>query len=134
MVDGSQPVSELLPLWSVTVTLAGQDTDVAALRTGLDQLLAASPFISSVRYSGARVELRYWDEARDADDAAAMALRLWPDHRPTTGLPDWSVVGVEVVDRATVEHRAAQRGRVRRAARRPRESRTLDLIGDIAPW
>lgn len=134
MVDGSRPVGELLPLWSVTLTVAGQDTDVDVLRAGLDQLLAASPFISSVRYSSTRVELRYWDEARDADDAAAMALRLWPDHRPATGLPDWSVSGVEVVDRATVEHRAAQRSRVRRATRRPREQRTLDLIGDIAPW
>jgi len=134
VVDGPQSGAGPLPLWSVTVTVAGPGTDVDALRAGLDQLLAASPFISSVRYCGSRVELRYWDEARDADDAAAMALRLWTDHRPVTCLPEWPVVGVEVVDRATVEHRAAQRSRVRRPQRRPREVRALDLIGDIAPW
>ncbi|WP_432540929.1 hypothetical protein [Kineococcus sp. SYSU DK002] len=121
-------------LWSVTLTVAGQACEVTEVRAGLDRLLAERPFLSSVRYSATRAELRYWDEARDVDDAAAMALRLWPEHRGSARLPDWSVVGVEVVDRDTVEHRAqAQAGA---AHRRPgaRRARTLDLIGDIAPW
>jgi hypothetical protein len=127
-----------LPLWSVTLTVAGIETDLDTLRTALDRLLAEHPFLSSVRYSSTRVELRYWDEARDVDDAAAMALRLWPEHRVSAGLPCWSVVGIEVVDRATVEHRVDQQ-----AGRRlgvgsggvpARRVRTLDLIGDIAPW
>lgn len=128
-----------LPLWSVTLTVAGVETDLGPLRTALDRLLAEHPFLSSVRYSTTRAELRYWDEARDVDDAAAMALRLWPEHRASAGLPAWSVVGVEVVDRATVLHRVDQQ------AARPRpgsgggglpagRTRTLDLIGDIAPW
>ena len=121
-------VAAPLPLWSVTLTLAG---DAA----GLDRLLAQSPFLSSVRYSGHRAELRYWDEAEGADDAAAMALRLWPEHRETAGLPDWCVVGVEVVDRSTVEHRAAQRARGGwRPARRARGARVLEHLGDIAPF
>ncbi|NIZ93108.1 hypothetical protein F1544_19165 [Kineosporiaceae bacterium B12] len=124
-----------LPLWSVTLTLAGDPADVAEVRAGLDRLLAQSPFLSTVRYSDHRAELRYWDEAEGADDAAAMALRLWPEHRETAGLPDWCVVGVEVVDRDTVEHRAAQRARGPwRPARRSRGAQALDLIGDIAPW
>ncbi|PRY17197.1 hypothetical protein [Kineococcus rhizosphaerae] len=125
--------SESLPLWSVTLTVAGEAVDVCEVRAALDRLLAQHPFLSSVRYSATRAELRYWDEARDVDDAAAMALRLWPEHRVSAGLPAWSVAGLEVVDRATVEHRAQATGRHRRglSARRPR---TLDLIGDIAPW
>jgi hypothetical protein len=128
-----------LPLWSVTLTVAGVDTDLEHLRAALDRLLAERPFLSSVRYSTTRVELRYWDEARDVDDAAAMALRLWPEHRVSAGLPPWSVVGVEVVDRATVEHRVDQQAQRHRhgaggGGAPARRTRTLDLIGDIAPW
>ena len=129
------PVAVPLPLWSVTLTLAGDEADVAEVRAGLDALLSQSPFLSTVRYSCRRAELRYWDEAEGADDAAAMALRLWPEHRESAGLPDWCVVGVEVVDRDTVEHRAVQRARGSwRPARRTRGAQALDLIGDIAPW
>ncbi len=64
-----------------------------------------------------------------------MALRLWPEHRVSAGLPDWSVVGIEVVDRATVEHRAEAQAASRHPRGVPvRRARTLDLIGDIAPW
>lgn len=121
-------------LWSVTLTVAGQECEVTEVRAALDRLLAERPFLSSVRYSSTRAELRYWDEARDVDDAAAMALRLWPEHRVSARLPDWSVAGVEVVDRETVEHRVEARAGA--AQRRPggRRARTLDLIGDIAPW
>ncbi|MEZ0492033.1 hypothetical protein AB2L28_07260 [Kineococcus sp. TBRC 1896] len=128
-------MGEPLPLWSVTLTVAGHATDVTEVRSALDRLLAEHPFLSSVRYSATRAELRYWDEARDVDDAAAMALRLWPEHRVSAGLPDWSVVGVEVVDRATVEHRAEAQAAARPRRGAPgRRARTLDLIGDIAPW
>ncbi|WP_432520324.1 hypothetical protein [Kineococcus sp. SYSU DK006] len=132
-------VEPSLPLWSVTLTVAGEAVEVEELRAALDRLLDEHPFLSSVRYSATRVELRYWDEARDVDDAAAMALRLWPEHRSRTGLPPWSVVGVEVVDRTTVEHRVAQQSAQQGARRRPHagarpRTRSLDLIGDIAPW
>ncbi|GMA85704.1 hypothetical protein GCM10025868_09540 [Angustibacter aerolatus] len=53
--------------------------------------------------------LRYWDEAEDVDDAAALALRLWGDHRAACGLPSWRVVGLEVLDRDTVHARGAGR-------------------------
>nr|WP_218885462.1 hypothetical protein [Kineococcus aurantiacus] len=121
-------------MWSVTLTVAGEAADVAEVRAALDRLLVQHPFLSSVRYSATRAELRYWDEARDVDDAAAMALRLWPEHRVSAGLPDWSVAGIEVVDRGTVEHRARARGAAAHRVQPGRRSRTLDLIGDIAPW
>lgn len=92
-------------LWHVTVTFAGVPVDPAALRSGLEQLAHERPFLVSARYAADRVEIRYWDEADDVDDAAALALRLWADHRESSGLPDWRAVGLEVLDRGTVHER-----------------------------
>jgi hypothetical protein len=94
-----------LPLWHVTVTYAGSAVDPVALRSGLQRLTEQSPFLASARYADDRVELRYWDEAEDIDDAAAMALRVWNEHRDAIGLPDWHVVGLEVLDRETLRSR-----------------------------
>ncbi|GAB7191398.1 hypothetical protein NUM3379_21050 [Kineococcus sp. NUM-3379] len=123
-------------LWSVTLTLAGEPVDVAGLRASLERLLAERPFLSTVRYSPERAELRYWDEAESLEDAAAMALRLWGEHRPSAGLPDWRLVGMEVVDRGTLEHRLTQvvgdPGRSRRRA--DGQAQPLSPVGDIAAW
>ena len=43
-----------------------------------------------------------------AKDAAAMALRLWGEHRVTAQLPPWEIVGLEVVDRPTYHKRIAE--------------------------
>jgi hypothetical protein len=94
-----------VPLWHVTLTLSGDPVPVAELCAGLEQLVEERPFMLAVRYSPDRAELRYWDEAEDVDDAAALALRLWGDHRDSCGLPSWRVVGIEVVDRETVHVR-----------------------------
>ncbi len=99
--DTGQP-----PLWHVTVVLAGEPVDVERLRGGLQQLHAEQPFLASTRYGHDRVEIAYWDEAEDVDDAAAMALRIWPEHRVSAGLPDWRVVGLEVLDRDTLRERS----------------------------
>jgi hypothetical protein len=94
-----------LPLWHVTLTLTGDPVPAKELRTALDRLLEERPFMLSVRYSRDRVELRFWDEAENVDDAAAIALRVWGDHRASAGLPCWRVVGLEVLDRDTVHAR-----------------------------
>jgi hypothetical protein len=96
---------ELLPLWRVTLTLAGDDVDEAELKQGLDRLVQERPFMLSVKYSANRTELQYWDEAEDVDDAAALALRLWGDHKTSCQLPSWRVVGIEVIDRDTIQLR-----------------------------
>lgn len=101
---GREPV-----MWHVTVTFSGEPADPVALRTGLERLSQERPFLVSARYAADRVEIRYWDEAEDVDDAAAMALRLWADHRASAGLPDWHAVGLEVLDRGTVHERGERR-------------------------
>ena len=109
MADRDATPDSPLPLWHVTLTVAGEPFEPAALRTGLDRLVVERPFMLSVRYDATRAELRYWDEAEDVDDAAALALRLWGDHRVSCDLPAWRVVGLEVLDRETVRARGAGR-------------------------
>jgi hypothetical protein len=92
-------------LWHVTVSVAGAPTDPAEVRAGLEQLSMDHPFLMSGRYACDHAEVRYWEEADDVHDALAMALRLWGEHRRTAGLPTWTVVGLEVVDRATHRRR-----------------------------
>ena len=107
--NGNVTSGGALPLWHVTLTLAGDPFDPDILRRGLDRLVVERPFMLSVRYDECRAELRYWDEAEDVDDAAALALRLWGDHRASCDLPAWRVVGLEVLDRETVRSRGAGR-------------------------
>jgi hypothetical protein len=94
------------PMWHVTLTVAGQPTAAGEIRDALERLAHERPFLLSARYAADRAELTYWEEAADLDDAAALALRLWGEHRSTAGLPPWRVAGLEVVDRATFQHRA----------------------------
>ncbi|MGL5857328.1 MAG: hypothetical protein ACRC35_02795 [Angustibacter sp.] len=98
-----------MPLWHVTLTVSGEPVSGDALRAGLERLVGERPFMLAVRYALNRAELRYWDEAEDVDDAAAIALRLWGDHRASCDLPPWRVVGIEVIDRDTVHSRGVDR-------------------------
>jgi hypothetical protein len=91
--------------WHVTLTVAGLDVGEPEIRDGLERLSHEHPFLLSGRYGAGRAEVRYWEEAPDAGTVTALALRLWADHRDSSGLPDWDVVGVEVVDRATFHSR-----------------------------
>lgn len=93
-------------MWHVTLTLVGDAVDPSEIRGALERLTHEQPFLLSARYAPDRAELRYWEEARDLEDAAALALRLWGEHRATAELPAWHVAGLEVVDRATFQRRA----------------------------
>jgi hypothetical protein len=93
-------------MWHVTLTVAGEPQPLDIVRAALRRLAEEHPFLMSGRYAGDHVEVRYWEQARDLHDAAAMALRLWGEHRRTAGLPPWEIVGLEVVDRATHRQRA----------------------------
>jgi hypothetical protein len=93
-------------IWHVTLTVSGTPVPLSELRAGLERLHQERPFLLSARYAEDHAEVRYWEEARDVDDAAALALRLWGEHRRTAALPPWKVVGLEVVDRITYQRRA----------------------------
>ena len=99
-------------MWHVTLTVGGEATDEAEVRSALERLALEQPFLSQGRYSGERVELDYWEEADGCEDAAALALRLWGEHRRSAGLPPWRVLGLEVVAREVLVRRGARlRGR-----------------------
>ena len=101
-------VSETPPMWHVTLTVVGERQESSEVREALERLTHERPFLLSARYAADHAELQYWEEARDLEDAAALALRLWGEHRRTAGLPAWRVAGLEVVDRATFQRRAME--------------------------
>lgn len=98
---------ETPPMWHVTLTVTGPAQEPAEVRHSLERLAHERPFLLSARYGADRAELRYWEEARDLEDAAALALRLWGEHRLSASLPPWRVSGLEVVDRATFQRRTS---------------------------
>ncbi|MCQ4208150.1 MULTISPECIES: hypothetical protein [Streptomyces] len=94
-------------LWHITLSVSGAEAPLAEVRRGLEQLAHDHPFLLTSRYAVDHAEIRYWEEARDLHDAAAVALRLWGEHRQTSQLPPWEIVGLEVIDRQTYHHRIA---------------------------
>ena len=94
-------------MWHVVLSLAGSAVAEQELRDALERLAQERPFLLTARYAADRVEVRYWDEAERLEDVAALALRLWGEHRQTAGLPSWEVVGLEVLDRDTYRLRSS---------------------------
>lgn len=92
-------------LWHVTVTVGGEPMETSLVKAALERLSNEQPFLLSGRYGNDRAEVRYWEEAPECADAAALALRLWGEHRGSASLPAWHVLGVEVVDRQVFQHR-----------------------------
>lgn len=95
-------------LWHVTLSVSGAEAPVQEVRRALEQLAHDHPFLLTSRYANDHAEIRYWEEARDLHDAAAVALRLWGEHRSSAGLPPWEIVGLEVIDRETYHQRVAE--------------------------
>jgi hypothetical protein len=100
-----RPVSRL---WHVTLSVAGAAAPRHEVRRALERLAHDHPFLLTGRYACDRAEIRYWEEARDLHDAAAVALRLWGEHRRTARLPPWEIVGLEVIGRETYHQRIAE--------------------------
>lgn len=99
---------EATRLWHVTLSVSGAETPLREVRCALEQLAHDHPFLLTSRYANDHAEIRYWEEARDLHDAAAVALRLWGEHRSTAKLPPWEIVGLEVIDRETYRQRVAE--------------------------
>lgn len=94
-------------LWHVTLSVSGREAPLPEIRQALEQLAHDHPFLLTSRYAHDHAEIRYWEEARDLHDAAAIALRLWGEHRASAKLPPWEIVGLEVIDRETYHQRIA---------------------------
>ncbi|MEU3185645.1 hypothetical protein ABZ707_15790 [Streptomyces sp. NPDC006923] len=95
-------------LWHITLSVSGAEAPLTEVRRGLEQLAHDHPFLLTSRYANDHAEIRYWEEARDLHDAAAVALRLWGEHRSSAKLPPWEIVGLEVIDRETYHQRIAE--------------------------
>ncbi|MEV7191124.1 hypothetical protein AB0N81_04840 [Streptomyces sp. NPDC093510] len=95
-------------LWHVTLSVSGVEAPLDDVRRGLEQLAHDHPFLLTSRYAPDHAEIRYWEEARDLHDAAAVALRLWGEHRMSAQLPPWEIVGLEVIGRDTYHQRIAE--------------------------
>lgn len=95
-------------LWHITLSVSGAESPLKEVRRALEQLAHDHPFLLTSRYANDHAEIRYWEEARDLHDAAAVALRLWGEHRATAKLPPWEIVGLEVIDRETYHQRLAE--------------------------
>ncbi|MFD4571163.1 hypothetical protein ACFWNK_08215 [Streptomyces sp. NPDC058417] len=106
-VERTRP-EDLPRLWHVTLSVSGDRAPLTEVRRALEQLAHDHPFLLTSRYAVDHAEIRYWEEARDLHDAAAVALRLWGEHRQTAGLPPWEIVGLEVIDRQTYHQRIAE--------------------------
>ncbi|MFJ5674873.1 hypothetical protein [Streptomyces sp. NPDC093097] len=103
-----EEVRETSRLWHVTLSVSGAEAPLKEVRRALEQLAHDHPFLLTSRYANDHAEIRYWEEARDLHDAAAVALRLWGEHRSTAKLPPWEIVGLEVIDRETYHQRVAE--------------------------
>lgn len=95
-------------LWHVTVTVAGDAVEPLIVRNALRRLSDQRPFLHSMKYSGGRAEIQYWEEAETLLDASSLALRVWNEYRDSAGLPRWEVVGLEVLERGIFESRGLE--------------------------
>ncbi len=64
-------------------------------------------FLDSVSSTGDSVEIQFWDEGESMLDVASLAMRLWNEHRVSANLPDWEVIGLEIVEKDLREQRGA---------------------------
>lgn len=95
-------------MWHVTLTVAGDRQPLEASEAAMLRFQHERPFLLSLRYDECRVEFAYWEEASNVIDAASLALRVWDEHRDSSRLPPWQVVGLEVVDLETFQRRQSR--------------------------
>lgn len=85
--------------WHVTITVSGEPVEPLLTRAALQRLSQERPFLELVRFTSTAAEIQFWDEGESMIDVASLALRLWNEHRESARLPDWEVIGLEVVER-----------------------------------
>jgi hypothetical protein len=85
--------------WHIRLNLAGAPYAPQAVLASLQRLADQHPFLLAGRYASDRAEVHYWEEARTAEEASSLALRMWSQNQESAALPDWAVVGLEVLER-----------------------------------
>ena len=93
--------------WHVTLTFAGAPVEPLLVRRALTRLSEERPFLDSVRSTSTTAELSFWDEGESMLDVASLAMRLWNEHRVSANLPDWEVVGLEILEKKVRRARQA---------------------------
>ena len=91
--------------WHVVLTMSGESVEPLLARGMATRLNAERPFLDSVRTSASTAEIQFWDEGETLLDVASLAMRLWNEHKESAGLPDWEVVGLEIVEKSLREAR-----------------------------
>lgn len=95
--------------WHVRVTVAGSPMEPMLVRAALQRLASERPFLGSAAFSADSAQVSFWDEGETLLDVSSLALRMWNEHRESAGLPEWEVVGLEVVEKASYETAPAGR-------------------------
>jgi hypothetical protein len=85
--------------WHVTLTLAGEPVEPMIIRSAMGRLESERPFLDSVKATGDRAEISFWDEGENMLDVASLAMRLWNEHRESANLPNWEVIGLEILEK-----------------------------------
>ena len=127
-------------IWHVCLTVGGEPRPVEEVLAALERFAEERPFLLEGRYADDAAEIRYWEEAPSCEDAAALALRVWSEHRASAGLPPgrcrawrcsssrWCSGAASAPRRACSPPCSATRAcgrRTRRAADRPGPADTL---------
>ena len=112
-MEGEPNVSESgnVRHWYVVLTLSGAPVEPLIARGAMTRLGAERPFLDSLEVGSDLAEIRFWDEGESMLDVASLAMRLWNEHRDSANLPDWEVVGLEIVEKSLRERRGDQRRR-----------------------
>jgi hypothetical protein len=100
-------VNKAVRHWHVTLTLSGDPVEPLILRGAMQRLTEERQFLDSVISNGSSVEIQFWDEGKNMLDVASLAMRLWNEHRESAKLPDWEVVGLEIVEKDLRDRRGS---------------------------
>lgn len=89
--------------WHVRVTVAGDPLEPLMVRSALRRLSEERPFLESMNFTASTAQVEFWDQGDSMLDVASLALRFWNEHRDSAGLPEWEVVGLEVMEKGVKE-------------------------------
>ena len=93
--------------WHVRLTLSVAPVEPLILRGAVLRLSQQRPFLDSISSNGESVEIQFWDEGESMLDVASLAMRLWNEHRHSANLPNWEIVGLEIVGKDLYDKRSS---------------------------